>query len=82
MREAMRLAPNSWIAYVNLAANLNRLEEAEEVYKQADQHNIASETFYRDRYALAFLKGDTAQMAQRGKCIVTCLIWVASGCFA
>ena len=44
-------------------ANLNRLDEAEAVYKQAEERKLESESLLADRYLLAFLKGDTAQMA-------------------
>jgi DNA-binding winged helix-turn-helix (wHTH) protein/tetratricopeptide (TPR) repeat protein len=65
MREAMRLRPDSWIAYIDLASayvNLNRLEEAEEVYKAADEHNIANDSFRSMRFFLGFLRGDKTQM--------------------
>ena len=65
LREAMRLRPDSWISYVDLASayvNLNRLEEAEQVYKAADQRNVTSDTFRGTRYMLAFLRGDNAGM--------------------
>ena len=64
--EAMRLEPNSEINYLNLGgaySNLNRLDEAQAVYKQAEEHKLESENLLASRYTLAFLKGDTAQMA-------------------
>jgi serine/threonine protein kinase/Flp pilus assembly protein TadD len=66
-REVMRLEPNSGHAYLNLATayvSLNRLDEAEETYKQAEQRKLTNEGLQTDLYALAFLKGDRAQMAQ------------------
>jgi eukaryotic-like serine/threonine-protein kinase len=63
----MRLDPSTWMAYANLAAayeNLNRLDEAETVFKQAEERKLGSDSLLPTRYALAFLKGDTAQMAQ------------------
>jgi serine/threonine protein kinase/tetratricopeptide (TPR) repeat protein len=66
-REAMRLEPNSALNYVVLAAdylNLNRLDEAEMVLKQAEARKLESEGLSACRYELAFLKGDMAQMAQ------------------
>ena len=66
-REAMRLAPNSTANYQNLAAdyvNLNRLEEADALYKEAEERKLGFEGRARSRYLLAFLKGDEAQMAQ------------------
>jgi ATP/maltotriose-dependent transcriptional regulator MalT len=43
---------------------LNRLDEAEAVYKQAEERKLENELLVQARYWLAFLKGDTAQMAQ------------------
>ena len=53
--------------YANLGnayANLNRLDEAEAVYKQAEERKLESETLLAGRYLLAFLKGDAPQMAR------------------
>ena len=66
-REAMRLEPNDEVNYPNLGAayvSLNRLDEAEAVYKQAEERKLEGEFLLQNRYQLAFLKGDTAQMAQ------------------
>jgi len=66
-REAMRLAPNASIAYLNLSqiyTNLNRLDEAEAVHKQAEERKLETEGLLQNRYELAFLKGNAAQMAQ------------------
>ncbi len=65
-QEAMRREPNAEIRYGNLADDyvvLNRLDEAEAVCKQAERKQ-ASWNSLGVRYELAFLKGDTAQMAQ------------------
>ena len=51
--------------YSNVGAiyqSLNRLDEAEAVYKQADERKLESEFLLVNRYLLAFLKGDAAQM--------------------
>ena len=48
----------------NAYMSLNRLDEAEAVYKQAEERKLESEILLQSRYQLAFLKGDTAQMAQ------------------
>jgi tetratricopeptide (TPR) repeat protein len=64
---ALRLEPNQVMNYSNLAAqyvNLNRLDEAEAVYKQAEERKIQAEPLLANRYVLAFLRGDTAQMTQ------------------
>ena len=66
-REAMRLEPNSGLNYETLGEaymNLNRLDEAETVFKQAEEHNLETEGLFVFRYQLAFLKGDAPQMAQ------------------
>ncbi len=66
-REALRLEPNNVNNYINLGEaymDLNRLDEAEAVYKQMEERKLEIDARLRDRYVLAFLKGDTAQMTQ------------------
>ncbi len=66
-RQAFRLEPNDEVTYLNLGVayeNLNRLDEAEAVYKQAEERRLEGEAMLQYRYELAFLKSDTAQMAQ------------------
>ena len=66
-REALRLEPNNAANYLNLGLAymaLNRLDEAEAVYKQAEERKLENEFLLQSRYWLAFLKGDAAQMAQ------------------
>ncbi len=66
-REALRLQPNSGVNYTNFGydyASLNRLDEAERVYKQAEERKLGNEYLLQYRYQLAFLKGDAAEMAQ------------------
>ncbi|MGA2076796.1 MAG: protein kinase [Terriglobia bacterium] len=66
-REALRLEPNRGGNYLNLGgayASLNRLDEAEAVYKRAEERKLENELLLANRYSLAFLKGDAAQMAQ------------------
>jgi serine/threonine protein kinase/predicted Zn-dependent protease len=66
-REAMRREPNNETSYANLGnayVNLNRLDEAEAVYKSAEVRKLESEALLQYRYQLAFLEGDTAQMAR------------------
>ena len=41
---------------------LNRFDEADAVYKQADDRKLESELLFGNRYELAFLKGDAAVM--------------------
>ena len=66
-REAVRLEPNSGDNLGSLCfvyIDLNRLDEAEAVVKQAEERKVENETLLAARYELAFLKGDTAQMAR------------------
>jgi tetratricopeptide (TPR) repeat protein len=65
--EVMRREPNNQIIYTNLIADyegLNRLEEAEAVYKQAEERKLKGGYLPQEGYQLAFLKGDAALMAQ------------------
>jgi DNA-binding winged helix-turn-helix (wHTH) protein/tetratricopeptide (TPR) repeat protein len=66
-RATMRLEPNYYVVYEILAnayENLNRLDEAEEVLKQAEQQHLGGPSLLMDRYQLAFLKGDRAEMTE------------------
>jgi tetratricopeptide (TPR) repeat protein len=66
-REALRLEPNSATNYLNLGnayTSLNRLDEAQAVYKQAEERKLEAETLLANRYQLAFVKGDTIGMEQ------------------
>jgi len=66
-REAIRLEPNHALNYYNLGVDyifLNRLEEAETVFRQAEERKLENDGMPRARYLLAFLKGDTQRMAQ------------------
>jgi tetratricopeptide (TPR) repeat protein len=66
-RAALPLEPNVGVTYylVGLAyMSFNRLDEAEAVFKQSEERKLESEFLLQIRYWLAFLKGDTAQMAQ------------------
>jgi tetratricopeptide (TPR) repeat protein len=62
-REAIRLEPNDVLNYANLgnaSANLNRLDEAEAVYKQAKERKLEGETLLAGRYLSAFSEGRCA----------------------
>jgi len=66
-REALRLEPSVGVNYPGLGlayTALNRLDEAEAVYKQAEERKLEHEYLLLYPYQLAFLKGETAQMAQ------------------
>src|ERR1019366_1142515 len=65
-REALRLDPSSAFNYGNLGSAytvLNRLDEAEAVYKLAEERKLESELL-GGNYQVAFLRGNAAQMAQ------------------
>jgi len=64
-QEALRLEPNV-DNYFNLGETymvLNRMDEAKAIYKETEKHKMESELLLQARYWLAFLQGDTAQMA-------------------
>jgi len=66
-RESLRLEPDFGVNYMNLGnayISLNRLDEAEAVYKQAEERKLEDEGLLVNRYQLAFLKGDAPQMGQ------------------
>jgi serine/threonine protein kinase len=66
-RAALRLEPSVGSNYIDLGFAymiLNRLDEAEAVYKQAEERKLENEGLLQTRYWLAFLKGNAAQMAQ------------------
>ncbi len=66
-RDAMRMGANDWFSYAALGAdytNLNRLDEAEVVYREASKRKFEDEFLLLQRYQLAFLQGDAVRMAQ------------------
>jgi len=66
-REAMRLEPDSGFNYLCLGyayTTLNRLDEAEAVYKQSEELKLEGEFLLLNHYFVAFVKGNAAQMAQ------------------
>ncbi len=63
----MRLRPDDANSYANLGGiymDLNWLDAAEASYKQAEERKLKGEYLLLNRYGLAFLKADRAQMAQ------------------
>jgi tetratricopeptide (TPR) repeat protein len=61
------LEPNDGTSYLNVGgayASLNRLDEAESVFKQAEERRLNNESLLTARYQLAFLKGDALKMVQ------------------
>ncbi len=66
-QEALRVEPDVGMNYGNLGsayASLNRLDEAEAVYKQAEERKFEDESLLVNRYQLAFLQGNSAEMAR------------------
>ena len=64
-REELRLFPNVGDSYYNVGSLylfLGRLDEAEAVFKQAEQHKLESEPLLAYRDQLAFLRGDEGEM--------------------
>jgi serine/threonine protein kinase len=67
-QEAQRLEPNTVIGYANLGLNflaLNRLDDAKAMFEQALARKLDSGNLRSGMYYLAFLRRDTAQMAQQ-----------------
>jgi eukaryotic-like serine/threonine-protein kinase len=66
--EAIRLSPDSAVAYTNLMEGyiaLNRLDEAKAAYRQALDRNLEGQFLYYDRYTIAFLEGDAEEMKRQ-----------------
>jgi eukaryotic-like serine/threonine-protein kinase len=66
-REGMRLDPGNGTIYLNVGNDytaLNRIEDAEAIYKEAEKHQLQAEDLLPNRYQLAFLQGDKQRMAQ------------------
>ena len=63
--EALKAEPNNHIIYVTLGASyigLNRLDDAERVYKQAEERHLESAYLLEGRYLVAFLRGNVPEM--------------------
>jgi eukaryotic-like serine/threonine-protein kinase len=64
-RESLRVDPTSGFTNANLAlayASLNRLDEAEAVYRQAEERKVDEGSLLVGRYQLAFLRNDPSEM--------------------
>ena len=67
-REAVRLSPESSVAYAFVMFNytaLNRLDEAKAAYGQALGRKLSFPFFYQALYEIAFLQNDAAGMANQ-----------------
>ena len=65
--QATVLEPNDEINYANLSGDylaLNQLDEAQSVFKQAQERHLEGEYLLANRYEVAFLKADENEMAQ------------------
>ncbi|MGA2859287.1 MAG: protein kinase [Candidatus Sulfotelmatobacter sp.] len=68
LQEALRLEPNEVMGYADLEATylqLNQLDDAKATFDQALARKLDSGTLREYIYALAFLRGDAAQMEQQ-----------------
>jgi eukaryotic-like serine/threonine-protein kinase len=66
--EDLRLNPGSAAAYTNLVGiypAVNRLEDAKANYQQATAHNVDNPFLHGNRYGVAFLENDTAEMQRQ-----------------
>ena len=66
--EDLRLYPGSAAAYTNLVglySALNRPEEAKAKYQEAVAHKVNNPILHGNRYGVAFLEGDTAEMQRQ-----------------
>ncbi|HUI83421.1 MAG TPA: protein kinase [Candidatus Binatia bacterium] len=67
LREAIRLAPDNFVSYDNLAyvyLQLKRPDEARATLDAAQAQHLSNESLQVARYALAFVEGDSATMQQ------------------
>jgi eukaryotic-like serine/threonine-protein kinase len=66
--EAVRLAPNDVLPYVNVIVSylrLNQLEEAKAIYKQAVDQKLDTMTVHNQRFVIAYLEGDQQEMERQ-----------------
>ncbi|MBV8629777.1 MAG: hypothetical protein JOZ83_02555 [Silvibacterium sp.] len=65
--EALRLEPNDQVNYASLAndyMNLNRFDDAQAVFRQAEDRKLEGPSLLLNRYQVAFLKRDSSQMSE------------------
>jgi serine/threonine protein kinase/tetratricopeptide (TPR) repeat protein len=66
--ESHRLNPDNTVSYGNLVddyAFANRLDEAKAAYESAMKQKLETGDLHRGRYGIAFLEGDSAEMARQ-----------------
>ena len=67
-QEGLRLAPDNLLSYANLGAmyyDVNRVDEAKAILDQALARKLDGGILRQNIYAVAFLRGDVAQMEQQ-----------------
>jgi tetratricopeptide (TPR) repeat protein len=65
--EALRLEPNDWVSYASVANDymiLNRFDDAQAIFRQAEDRKLEGPSLWMNRYQVAFLRGDTTQMTE------------------
>ncbi len=66
--EDLRINPSSAAAFTNLVglyANVDRLDDAKAKYKEAVEHKVDNPFLHGNRYGVAFLESDTAEMKRQ-----------------
>ena len=66
--ESIRINPNSDLSRVGLSSyycQLNRLDEAKAVYRELISRKVDHQTLHVNRYGIAFLESDTAEMERQ-----------------
>jgi tetratricopeptide (TPR) repeat protein len=66
--QALQIAPNEVNAYQNLMeayTALARLDEAKQTYRESLDRKLEGQFLHDDRYAIAFLEGDTEEMKRQ-----------------
>jgi eukaryotic-like serine/threonine-protein kinase len=66
--QCVTVEPSAGFCYADLMQNyavLNRMDEAKTTYQQALSHKVEDSSLHDERYGLAFLEGDTAEMARQ-----------------
>src|SRR6185295_15452032 len=66
--ESIQLSPNNGLSYGNLVGiycRLNRLDEAKAIYNQAVAGKLDNPFLHFNRYAVAFLESDMAEMERQ-----------------
>ncbi len=66
--QCVAVEPSAGFCYADLILNyavLNRLDDAKATYEQALSHKLDYSDLHSERYGVAFLEGDTAEMARQ-----------------